>query len=89
MFGEQSDSMSSDKDSSSSISSDPKQDARSQRLSNKKNSENMYRKELHEIAISKCDEYTRLFSECAKREHLAVVVNCRKECDQSKFPLIS
>jgi hypothetical protein len=61
-----------------------RQDARNARMSIKKMGQEKLRKELFSIAQSKCDEKTKVFSECAQREGFMVVIKCRTECNQSE-----
>jgi hypothetical protein len=62
---------------------DLKNDARDARLSIRKSSEEKYRKELLEIARTKCSDHSKAFRDCSVREGLLVVIKCREECRAS------
>ena len=62
-----------------------KQDARDARLSLRRGHEETFRKELQAIASKNCRDKVVAFGECSNREGFMVVLNCRKECDESKW----
>jgi hypothetical protein len=56
-----------------------KESAREGRLSFKNRAEDLLRYEMKEDAKEKCKEYIKTFAECAKKEGLFVVFQCRSE----------
>ena len=69
----------------SSTDKDTKQDARSSRMTLRKNNEEVLRKKLQLEAKSKCDVYFKDFAECAKQNSIMVVFRCREQNSASKF----
>lgn len=66
-----------------------KDESRNDRLTLRKTNEEVLRKKLQLEAEQACREETKAFGDCAKREGLWVVLNCRKENAASKIPMMS